>query len=387
MSIEIKIDISKYPLLNTIKNENLENTINKLLKAGYDIYFPSENKIEKNIEYNQILEKIESKNQEFGSKMLNLETNLTKLINISSNSAKKGSFGENFLEELFSTRYGDIQFIKKNNIAHCGDAWLYLPNGQIIILESKNYNNIVNKDEITKLQSDMITNHITSAILVSFNSTIVGTKELDLITFPHNNETYTIITISNMSNDIHKLDLGLQIIRRLMTVFESNKFPWVVDNINNHLNELNNIVQKNYCLRDSYYTMEKDIQKSLSNYHIILRNYQYEIEKKINEIINNLKSSKVSEVPNYNLIIEKNNDKKIFPLLTRFLDVIQCKNWCVNFDEKSNEWIVSKDNNEIGKLKIQLKKISFITINELVINLQLEKEKENKNNIEILKIL
>ena len=161
-----------------------------------------------------------------------------------------------------------------------------------IIVESKNYTTIINKDEINKLQSDMINHHIKWGVLVSFNSMIQGMKELDFHTFTHNNETYSIVMISNMSQDIHKLDLALQIIRKLMASFDNfDEFPWIVKDITQSLNELNQIVQKNYSLRDSYYTMERDVQKSLSNYHIILRDYQYELEEIIRKLSDEINST------------------------------------------------------------------------------------------------
>ena len=155
----------------------------------------------------------EINNSEVSNKINSLETSLTKLIGLSSNSCKKGAIAENILEELFENRYGDIRFEKKSGQAHSGDAWLHLPDDKIIMLESKNYTTTVNKDEITKLHSDMITHNIRWGILVSFNSMIQGMKELDFQTFVHNKETYSIIMISNLSVDIHKLDLGLQIIK------------------------------------------------------------------------------------------------------------------------------------------------------------------------------
>ena len=60
--------------------------------------------------------------------------------------------------------------------------------------------------------------------------------------------------------------------------------------LNLYLTMLEKLSQKNYFLRDSYYNMERDVQKSLSNYHIILRDYQYDIEIKIKEIIKVIKS-------------------------------------------------------------------------------------------------
>jgi len=297
--VVLRLDDTEYPQLNNFKKNKLDNILMKIFKSGYQIHFPSQDKIEQHVKYNEIMERIENikneikdeiNNSEIGDKINSLESSLTKLIGLSSNSCKKGSFGENVLEEIFNQRYGDIQFEKKNNVAHSGDAWLYLPNNKIIMLESKNYTTTVNKDEIIKLQSDMINHHIKWSILTSFNSGIQGMKELDFHTFSHNNETYFVLMISNLSSDIHKLDLGLQIIRKLIVSIDNlPEFPWIVNDITSSLNELTQIIQKNYFLRDSYYNMERDIQKSLSGFHINLRNFQYEIELKINEIINKIK--------------------------------------------------------------------------------------------------
>jgi hypothetical protein len=97
---------------------------------------------------------------------------------------------EILLENIVNERYGDIKFVSKSQTPHSGDAWLYLPDDKIIMLESKNYTSTVNKDEVIKLQSDMITHNITWGILVSFNSMIQGMKELDFHTFLHNHEWY-----------------------------------------------------------------------------------------------------------------------------------------------------------------------------------------------------
>ena len=170
-------------------------------------------------EYNHIISKIDQiqdtiKETNIKDYLLSLDTSLNKLIGLSSNSNKKGNFAENILENIFETRYGDIKFERKSGVAHSGDAWLYLPDNTIIILESKNYNTTVGKDELIKLQNDMVSNNIHWGIMVSFNSQIQGMKELDFHTFIHNNKKYSIIVISNLSNNILKLDLTLQIIRK-----------------------------------------------------------------------------------------------------------------------------------------------------------------------------
>jgi hypothetical protein len=398
----LKLDEKEYPMLNNFKKKELDKYLLKIFKTGYQIHFPSNDKIEQQLEHNELLERIETikeelkdqiNNSEIGDKINSLESSLTKLIGLSSNSCKKGNFGENVLEEIFSKRYGDIQFDRKSQVAHSGDAWLYLPDGKLIMLESKNYSTTVNKDEINKLQSDMINHHIKWGILASFNSSIQGMRELDLHTFNHNNETYFIIMISNLSTDIHKLDLGLQIIRKLiLTINDLPQFPWVIKDISQSLNELNQIVLKNYFLRDSYYNMERDVQKSLSNYHVILRDYQYDIEIKIKEIISKITETMNTSIQNnknnYQLIIDKYHDKKILPIIVRLVDIIQNKKWVINYDNETSDWIIQSKGIEMGKVKIQTKKaIINIPSNDLTLNLHLGKDKENKQNLEIIKSL
>ena len=401
IEFSLKLDEKEYPMLNNFKKKELDKYLFKIFKTGYQIHFPSNDKIEQQLEHNELLERIETikeelkdqiNNSEIGDKINSLENSLTKLIGLSSNSCKKGNFGENVLEEIFSKRYGDIQFDRKSNIAHSGDAWLYLPDGKLIMLECKNYTTTVNKDEIIKLQSDMINHHIKWGILVSFNSMIQGMRELDMHTFNHNNETFFIIMISNLSSDIHKLDLGLQIIRKLiLTMNDLPQFPWIIKDISHSLNELNQIVQKNYFLRDSYYNMERDVQKSLSNYHVILRDYQYDIEIKIKEIISKITETMNTSIQNstdIQLMIDKYHNKKILPIIVRLVDVIQNKKWIVNYDEITSDWIIQSKGIEIGKVKIQTKKaIINIPSNDLTLNLNLGKDKENKQNLEIIKSL
>jgi hypothetical protein len=404
IEVTLSLDKKEYPMLNNLKKKELNNFLLKIFKTGYQIQFPPQNKIEQQVEFNEIIERIEKikyeikeeiNNSEITNKINALESSLIKLIGLSSNSCKKGNFGENVLEEIFTTRYGDIQFERKSSIPHSGDAWLYLPDSQVIMLESKNYTTTVNKDEINKLQFDMINHHIKWGILTSFNSTIQGMKEMDFHTFSHNNETYFVIMISNLSTDIHKLDLGLQIIRKLIVnIGNLPEFPWIVKDITLSLTELSQIIQKNYFLRDAYYNMERDIQKSLSGYHIILRDYQYDIEQKINEIIDKIQSTMKTTVidsnkkPNYQEILEKYQDKKILPIIVRLIDIVQSKKWNVDYDEVNGEWVLSKYVNEIGRVKIQQKKaIISIPTNELTLTLNIGKEKENKKNLEIIKSL
>ena len=404
LDISFKLDTKEFPMLKNFKKKELDDYLLKVFRTGYLIHFPPTNKIKQKIEYKELIERIETiktelvdeiNNSEVGDKINSLESSLTKLIGLSSNSCKKGAIAENILEELFSNRYGDIRFERKSGQAHSGDAWLHLPDNKIIMLESKNYATTVNKDEISKLHSDMITHNIRWSILVSFNSMIQGMKELDFQTFVHNKETYSVIMISNLSVDIHKLDLGLQIIRKLIGMFDNmHDFPWIIKDITQGLNELNQIIQKNYCLRDSYYTLERDIQKLLSSYHVTLRDYQYEIELKINEITKGIQTTMQESIKltnnNNQDILDKYTNKKILPLVSRLIDVIHEKKWQIIYNTESDErdYSIYHNNNEIAKCKIQTKKVIFTYYeNDITLTLHLDKDKENKQNLNIIKLL
>jgi hypothetical protein len=390
MNIEFTINNKDFPLLFQINETNINNIINNIIKIGYNTLFPQKKNL---INNNDIIQKIDSLKYEFNNpelidKISSLELSLNKLIGISSNSMKKGELAENILETIFNKRYGDIIYKKTNNIAHSGDAWIYLDDNKIIMLESKNYTTVVNKDEITKMENDMITNHIKWGIFISWNSNIQGMKEMDFYNFNHNNENYNIIMISNLSNDINKLDLGFQIVRKLILLYgDLNKFPWLVKNIKSDLNSLNEILQKNYLIRDNFYTMEKEIHKSLFNHHIKLRDYQYEIETKINSIIKKIsttidESIELNNIDN-NSFIDLCNEK-LKSIGQRIIDIFNKKELKIVTDN-SNIIFYKNENDFCGNIKIQTKKIIIdFTCFDLILNFSIGKEKEITFNLNLI---
>jgi hypothetical protein len=366
--INIKITKSEYPILFQLKKKDLDNTITNIFKLGYDSLFPKIN----NADIQDIIQK-----QELNNKIGNLESTLEKLIGLSTSSSKKGLLAENILENIINERYGDIIYKKTNHIPHSGDAWLYLPDDKIIMLESKNYTSTVPKDEIIKMEFDMITHHIKWGLFVSLNSNVQGMKELDFYTFTHNNENYNIFMVSCLSNEVNKLDIGLQIIRKLMNLYGNlNKFPWIVNNIKLELTNLTSILEKNYLLRDHFYTMEKEIQKSLYNHHVKLRDYQYDMENKINDIIKKINSTMDDSIEEIKFDITKLcTNNKLLPILQRIMDVFKKKDMVIN---EELDMLFQKV--QIGSIKFNQKKI-IVNINDITLNFNIGKEKEIVNNI------
>ena len=399
MEIKLNIVKSEYPALFKIKPDELNSTIFSLFDTGYNIMFPQPISIDNsNYEYLQIVNKIDSlknniNNDELNNKITLLEHSLEKLIGLSTSSAKKGELAENIIENIFNSRYGDILFKNTSQTPHSGDAWLYLPNDKIIMLESKNYTNTINKDEIIKLQNDMVTNHIKWGLFLSFNSGIQGMKEIDFNIFTHNNENYHVIFVSNLSNDIYKLDFSISLIRKLLNAYSDlEQFPWIVNNIKSELINLNNILEQNYLLRDHFIIMEKDIIKNINNFYVKLRDYQFNLDTKIKDIINKITSTMNHSIEfdniDYNIIINNatKKDKKLAPIATKITDIMKNKKIYFEFKDIGFNMLVSGDS--IGILKVQNKKICIeLSKYDIILHFIIGKEKEYSQNLIIFQNL
>jgi hypothetical protein len=89
-------------------------------------------------------------------------------------------------------------------------------------------------------------------------------------------------------------------------------------------------------------------------------------------------------------ILEKTyHEKKIYPLLIRLLDFIKSNEWLIKFDDKNSlEFIFYNTKENIGKIKIQQKKITIQIFKfDISTNLNIDKDKENNQIFDILKMI
>jgi len=392
LKVTLSINMDEFPLLERIKKNKLEDTLYQLIKTGYMIHFPTPKEIENQADNHILIEKLNHMNNKIDTSQELYQNTMTKLIGISSNSNKKGNFAENMLEDYCNKNFGDIIFERKSGVAHSGDAWLHLPNKKIIMLESKNYATTINKDEVNKMKNDMINHHIKWGIFVSFNSMIQGMKEFDFYTFHHNNELYSIVMISNLANDINRLDMAIQISRKLMNQIEDlPKFPWVIEDITKTLYELNEISKKNYSIRDAYHNFESEMSKQSTKFYMILREYQLDIEMKITQLITKIEATMTNSIeskPNtnhYDIITAYIDDNKKLAILSQIVDITDKKKWVI-INEGFAVWYISYNNTKIGTIKVQTKKI-IVTLdtNDITIVFHNDMDVQIKKNLKILK--
>jgi hypothetical protein len=403
-TITVSVDLSRYPLLCNTHGEqlkaNIEDIIRNLIDIGYDTKFGLTTIVQPNIHepltiessiYNHI-SSLHKRTEKTEDTMTELTSTLHKLIGISSNSAKKGGFAEDILEHTIKMRYGDIRFEAKNQTAHSADAWLHLPDNQIIMLESKNYTNTVSKKELDKFEADMITHGVHWGILISFNSPISGMRELDYYVFTHNKQTYVIFIISNIQtvDDFHRLlDLGLQLMRRHIQLEKQNiKLDYVAQDVSAALSDLHKLIAKNNTLRDAFYTMEREIHKSTNEYYGILRNYQYEIDTTIQHIIQKVDVIMCDSAQSImdGLYRASTPNKDIANIVSRIIDTCAPKGWKLLAGTDSSPKFLAENGTTIATIKIQSKKVVVILHDrDLEISFCIGKEQTIIHNLEMLR--
>jgi hypothetical protein len=363
------ISRENYPILFNIKKDKRQEMIEKIFNLGYNYYFKDE-------------QTSISTNDELVLKISTLEDSMNRLIGISNSSMRKGEFAENILENYIVNKYTDITYDNMAQVDHCGDAWLSFDSfDDKVMLESKNYTNKVNKDEIEKMKSDMITNHIRWGIFISWNSTICNYRDFDIMTFHDNGNIYTIIMLSNVITNMEMIDVGIMVIKKLITNFSKlDNFPWIKNKINSQLDELNKIITMNYLMRDNYYVMEKTIKNSLDKFYTTLREYM-----NINTIVSDIKNTmdESTETNNFDYVKYLNNyskNKKIFILLSKIVDVFREKNITIHDN------ILIQNDTHIGSIKIMGKKITILC-SKYNATCEFIAEGENDNSFSFLNIL
>ena len=367
MSYNLCISLDKYPLLKKFKKNELEQIINTIFTTGYDTIFPT------TISSDPLVGKI-----------ISLETTLERLMGIGS--CKKGELAEVILESHMKSRYGDITYQDMSQTSHSGDAHISFDN-TIIMLESKNYTNKVNKDEVDKMKKDMIHTNIRWGVFISWSSNIIDKKEFDVEIFHEKGIQYLCIYVSNLSSDIDRLDLAIQLIRKLIKYTDNKKdqnITWIYDMIQNDIEQLNKIVSKNYQLRIWFEEMETNTNLQMNRFYTKMREYMFEMDTSIKEIINRIANTTIQSIETnhsiYNLYLEKYKDnKKIFPILSKLLDIFKEFNIIINEDN-----ILIKDE-IIGTIKVMTKKIT-VYWNKYMVTSELGLE-QNIESINMIKLI
>ena len=113
-----------------------------------------------------------------GEKIVNLGSKLDSLINIRTNSSRKGRISENICIRALENRYPAVEFHDTAKDSHCGDCCGKFSIGDIMY-EFKDYDSAVNSSEISKFHRDLMTTGMKYGVFVSNTSGIAGKRTIE----------------------------------------------------------------------------------------------------------------------------------------------------------------------------------------------------------------
>ena len=375
MKVTINLDKNIFPKLFNYNDEELNNIILNLLNIGYQNVYSSvnEKKLINNIDNSfrrykdDIILDINNNNNNIKDKISLLESNLNnlnvdnklnefsnivnKLFGINNNSCKKGEISEKLIYDILSQKFKNYNYEKKNHISHHADGELTSSSGFKSLVEIKNYNHVVNKDELDKFKYDLKYTNNSFGIFLSLQSGIVGKNIIDYEIYDDN---IHIIYISKLMDDINKLDYGIILSEILfkMNSTSSNdiKIEEITSKIKNKFNELDIILKKTVNLRVGYEKLELDIKNNLNIFYSSLRDYEMELKLKMDdiwrELINDLSKNYVDMKSKF--LLEMSKKDKCYKIMERIFDVLERNS--ININVNNNE-IIMIGEKELGVIK------------------------------------
>ena len=383
--------MEKYPNLKTVKKDELNNYIEKIFDYGYKLLHPeiTEKALQKEqIEQMSKQEILNSINflrsdiceMDLQDKLDNLSGVLEKFLGLSQNSNKKGEITEDIIYQLFNAKYKDLSYEKTRDIPHSGDGILTFPikNSSIlqedklkVMVEIKNYTATVKKEEVDKFKYDLKYNNINYGLFISLKSSIQGYAQLDYEKMIHDNQEYNMIYISHIDADTTKIDSALLVLQKLYEIEGYSKkkdIDWIHKQINTYFKELVNLSEKTTLLKDNFVEMESNIKNSLNDHYKILRDYQYDINKQINNVWDKInddfgkaKENIINQDQMY-VILNQYSEDKCYSMLARIFDIL-FQNGIVLSESQEDRWDLIWQDSKTGDMKKTKNKLAINLIN------------------------
>ena len=298
------------------------------------------------------------------------------IFGLSKTSQKRGEIGENMIYNIFQNDYQNYSFEKTNHISHSADAIVTTPNNDKFLLEIKNYQNVIDQKEITKLKYDMEYTNINYALLISIQSGIVGKKTIDIEKFIINNKEQTIVYCSYVFEESHKLYTCITLLESLIKIKTEN-YNYIKDEIIETIKDITEIYDIIKNLNSQYLIVENNIKDQLSNFYLIIRDYQIKIKDKINKI-----SKKIDDMIyiSSDEFIDNFNDSECILQVNKINDLIIANNLKI-IKKDDSIWIIINDTKNIGEIKKFKSKIEVSIYNPNICLKFLSKDKSDENYI------
>ncbi len=399
--IELNIDLNLNPWFKDLNltQENIDNTLNNYLKFGHFFHQLSQTQINENVlkkpieeQFNTKWKEYENKNEKLlanfeGRMYENLErvkTSIEKFTEFSNKSSFKGAMGENIVESIIQNYFPDDTLTNTSKKTAESDYHLQCHNGMMILIESKFYSSILNKNEVDKFKRDLIKTGFPIGIFISISSGIVGKKRFDIekinnsqwILYLPNAGLYgaSIIWSILFAKEFYKTNQMILTDREieynwneweeLYDAFQQiyHAFASIKLNISETRNSINkqmdDLVHKSYDVHFQIHNLTNQMKRKIEN--------QLLKKERLKLIEEQLKSQENtdSNILNLDTIVQKtfdkmieNNDNENMQLYTTLLDFCKTKNYNIVIGKTDEyEWFMYFGTQEIMRIKSLTKK-------------------------------
>ena len=302
-------------------------------------------------------------------KICDIDDKLDALLNIRTNSSRKGRLSEDLCIQRLIQNYPSWDISDVTYIGHEGDCRAKTPFGEILY-EFKSYDTNVNREQLNKFYKDLETTGIKYGIFVSNTSGIVGKKDLEWEII---NKDTLVIYISNTGFNGQGCIMATEL---LIALIENN----IMDRENHWL------LHQNYETDEIYRNLVDSLDDYRSNNEMIykLRKHIKEYRSRNNSMIDSLESeifqlslntentfskilglvesikSKQNIIKNFNLdefIVNHNFNDKFILYHKELYKIIE--NLGLIIHTCDNEWLIYKGDLEIAKTKVLKSKIQL----------------------------
>jgi hypothetical protein len=210
--------------------------------------------------------------------------------------------------------------------------------------------------------------------LFQYKVGLLEKKTIDIEKFIKNDKEYTIVYCSYVFEESHKLHSSIILLESLIKI-KSEKYNYIKDDIIETIKEITEIYDLIKNLNSQYLLVENNIKDQLSNFYIIIRDYQLKIKDKINKI-----SKKIEDTTyiNSDEFINNFNDNECILQIHKINDLLTANNLkIINKDDSS--WFISNDTKNIGEIKKFKSKVEISLYNPNVCLKFLSKDKSDDN--------
>jgi hypothetical protein len=322
-----------------------------------------------------------------------VKNSIEKFTEFSNKSSFKGAMGENIVESIIQNYFPDDSITNTSKKTAESDYHLQCHNGMMILIESKFYSSVLNKNEVDKFKRDLIKTGFPIGIFISISSGIVGKKRFDIEKI---NNNQWILFLPNAGLD------GASIIWSILFAkefYKTNQMIMTEKELEYNWNEWEEMYDAFQQIYHSFSTIKLNISETRNiinkqmddlvhksyDIHFQIQNLTNQMKRKIEnqlqkkerlKLIEEQLNSNTQSLQEYDLnkIVEKsfnkmldNNDQENLELYTILLEFCKSKNYHIVIGKTDDyEWFIYFGTQEIMRIKSLTKKKEIMLIKQKI---------------------